>query len=161
MPCFFGSPWFRSCWGEPPRLPSVFPCGDKSSSTALNMETSLRSLASPGLAWEGWWDWRPLISEGLPREWCWQMSVMRSWKRHQHQMTWSVSLYPGHVSNPEPLPCTALGLWCVDSTRYTWPVTALGKAGIVSPSPQSCWILEVWDGDCSLSVVSHMVTFYS
>lgn len=39
------------------------------------------------------------------------------------------------MSNPEPLPCNALGLWSADSTRYTWPVTTLGKAETVSPSP--------------------------
>lgn len=113
---FFSSPWFRSCWlllnlrratqapfSAPLRRQSLFHC-----SRRLNKKTSLERLDSPHLAWEGWWQWRPLINEGLPRVWCWQMPVMRSQKRQQHQMTWSVSLCPGHVSNPEP--CNALDL---------------------------------------------------
>lgn len=44
-------------------------------------------------------------------------------------------LCPGCVSNPEPLPCNALGLRPAGSVRCTVPVTTLGKAETVSPSP--------------------------
>ena len=33
----------------------------------------------------------------------------------------TVSLCPGRVSNPEPVPCNALGLQPVDNMRYMWP----------------------------------------